>query len=565
MLRTILGVGIAFIFSMGAGNASADNTKFWGSFDRTVTACAYTFTDVFSIGNDIARQGDINYLYLPASGTSFSFTFYDSDNDYVIQTIAIEGNALNISETGYWDGVSGEGWRTVLTITVSDDYDFFNAKGTIVDDDPEGCSGALTSTGERIVQPLSFPVLVSVSGTITETSPTFVWNTDPHATWYKLFIWDDKEEKIFAAWYEASEICNSGTCSVSPSLQLVSGSYEWYVKSWNDYGSLWSNGLTFIVDAGDPPPGKVNLIAPTGTGENVGPDFEWEPDLSASWYKLFVQDNDAKKIFAIWYEASEICDNGTCSVSPPLQLVSGSYEWYVKSWNEIGSTWSDGMIFKVNAGDPPPEMITLISPAGNLNTARPMFSWEPDPSASWYKINITAVSTSYEKTQWFEAEDNQQDYDEVSCSAEGCSVQLTVDLPDGTYQWTVLGWNENGSGEYGSPETFTIQTSTLPPEDEFEGHYSGTYSGLFSGTWDATIDNQGNVSGTGSNSGIQGYSFTIGGTVSDNGTIDFYTTSGGTDEHTTFSGTIDEYGIAAGTWTNPYYGASGTFRGAKTN
>ena len=55
------------------------------------------------------------------------------------------------------------------------------------------------------------------------------------------------DQKIFAKWYEASEICSDDSCLVTPETELMDGNYEWYIKSWNDYGKVWSDGVSFTV------------------------------------------------------------------------------------------------------------------------------------------------------------------------------------------------------------------------------------------------------------------------------------------------------------------------------
>ncbi len=77
--------------------------------------------------------------------------------------------------------------------------------------------------------------------------PTYTWVRDPESTWYRLWIGDNSTDKIFAQWYEASEICTDGNCSVTPETELLPGNYEWYVKSWNELGKLWSDGMSFTV------------------------------------------------------------------------------------------------------------------------------------------------------------------------------------------------------------------------------------------------------------------------------------------------------------------------------
>ena len=68
--------------------------------------------------------------------------------------------------------------------------------------------------------------LVSPSGTITTTTPTYTWNAVSNSTWYQLWVNDSTGNKI-KDWYTASETgCGSGTgtCSVTPSKALANGS-----------------------------------------------------------------------------------------------------------------------------------------------------------------------------------------------------------------------------------------------------------------------------------------------------------------------------------------------------
>ncbi len=87
----------------------------------------------------------------------------------------------------------------------------------------------------------------SPSGTAQEPTPTFTWSEDPASTWYKFWVGDPNGDKVFAQWYEATEICSGGSCSVTLDTELAEGSYEWYIKSWNDYGKVWSDGMSFSL------------------------------------------------------------------------------------------------------------------------------------------------------------------------------------------------------------------------------------------------------------------------------------------------------------------------------
>lgn len=190
---------------------------------------------------------------------------------------------------------------------------------------------------------LTFP-----SGTTEVTTPTFTWSEDPYSTWYKLFIWDSSEKTVHTQWYDASNICSGGSCSVTLESDLPSDDYQWWVKSWNDYGSVWCDGMSFTVQRDETPPSKVAHTSPLGTVQDSTPTFIWNADSASTWYKFWVGTPNGDKIFAQWYDASEICSGGNCSVTLESELTGGDYEWYVKSWNNYGKIWSDGMSFSIS-------------------------------------------------------------------------------------------------------------------------------------------------------------------------------------------------------------------------
>ncbi|MDA3790497.1 MAG: MopE-related protein [Desulfobacula sp.] len=190
--------------------------------------------------------------------------------------------------------------------------------------------------------------LTSPSGVTKDTTPTFIWNEDSYSTWYKLFIWDSSEQEVHAQWYDASEICSEGDCTATLELELLVDDYEWYIKSWNEYGSIWSDGMNFTVQGDITPPSKVTHTSPSGQLESSTPTFTWVADLASTWYKLWVGYPGDIKVFAQWYDAADICSGGNCSVTIETEINVGNYEWYIKSWNDYGKVWSDGMSFTVD-------------------------------------------------------------------------------------------------------------------------------------------------------------------------------------------------------------------------
>ncbi|MDA3790496.1 MAG: carboxypeptidase-like regulatory domain-containing protein, partial [Desulfobacula sp.] len=191
-------------------------------------------------------------------------------------------------------------------------------------------------------------VLTSPAETTIDLKPVFAWDKDSHATWYQLFIWDSSENRIHAQWYESSNVCSGVSCSVTLETELSNDNYEWFVKSWNDYGSLWSDGMAFTVQGDENPPLKVIHTSPSGQTQNFSPTYTWAADPASTWYKLWIGSPNGDRLFAQWYDAADICSGGICSVVIEIELLDGDYEWYIKSWNDYGRIWSDGMSFTVS-------------------------------------------------------------------------------------------------------------------------------------------------------------------------------------------------------------------------
>ena len=94
--------------------------------------------------------------------------------------------------------------------------------------------------------------LISPTGSVQASNPTYVWDPVPSATWYQLWVNDitTSAGKI-KIWYTAAQAgCVSGidTCSVTPTIPLASGAAQWWVQTWNDFGyGPWSDGAVFTV------------------------------------------------------------------------------------------------------------------------------------------------------------------------------------------------------------------------------------------------------------------------------------------------------------------------------
>ncbi len=228
--------------------------------------------------------------------------------------------------------------------------------------------------------------LTSPSGITENTTPVFRWEEDACATWYKIYISNTSANYKFVQWYEikdnflaSQEVnCSDGECTVLLNSELKTGNYDWWVRGWNENGNgLWSDGLNFTITGDENLPSKVTHISPSGQITDSTPAFTWNHDPASTWYKLWVGYSNGNRVFTQWYDTSQLCSGGSCPVTLETELMDGNYEWYVKSWNDYGNVWSDGMAFSIvtpktyyrdndqdGCGDPTNSRIDTIQPTG---------------------------------------------------------------------------------------------------------------------------------------------------------------------------------------------------------
>ncbi|MCP4021888.1 MAG: serine protease [Desulfobacteraceae bacterium] len=203
-------------------------------------------------------------------------------------------------------------------------------------------------------------------------------------------------------------------------------------------------------------PAKVTLSSPSGTISDSTPAYTWTAASNATWYKLYVWDANHNETISQWYEATNVCSGGTCTVTPSTTLSAGSYQGYLKSWNDSGSQWGSAVSFAMANSSDLPSQITLVSPSGTLAAGTATFVWNEDSKATWYKLYLNNTSETYKLVQWYEIENNYTNYPEVTCSSGTCSITISPALEDDAYEWWVMGWSSLGSGAWSSGTTFTV-------------------------------------------------------------------------------------------------------------
>ena len=141
---------------------------------------------------------------------------------------------------------------TIVTLTATEGTGYIFSRWENCDS-PSGMNCMMRMYNDRTVTVHFGPAaatLISPSGTITDNTPTYIWNAVLGSTWYYLWVNDSTGNKI-KQWYTASQAgcgAGTGTCSVTPSASLANGSGQWWIQTWNtaSYGP-WSSGMSFNV------------------------------------------------------------------------------------------------------------------------------------------------------------------------------------------------------------------------------------------------------------------------------------------------------------------------------
>lgn len=306
-----------------------------------------------------------------------------------------------------------------------------------------------TQTSTPVTTPPGKASLIVPSGSISSTTPTYSWNKVSSSTWYYLWVsrinGDNSLTTIHNQWYQSSAVCGGSTCSFAPNIPLSSGTYRWWIQTWNSGGyGPWSDGMSFTVSI--PLPGKATLISPSGGIVDNNPTYTWNQVSSATWYYLWV-DGPNGNVLKQWYTVAQAnCNGSTCSVTPTTTLSSGTYRWWIQTWNSTGyGPWSDGMNFSTPL---PPGRATLVSPTGSIITDTPTYTWNQVNGSTWYYLWVNGPSGNVIR-QWYTPA-------QANCNGSTCSVTPSTTLPAGAHTWWIQTWNNAGYGPWSNGMAFSI-------------------------------------------------------------------------------------------------------------
>ncbi len=194
-------------------------------------------------------------------------------NDFALTTIGVTGASIT--------GVSGSGASYTVTVNTGSASGNGTIRLDVVDNDsiqdvsnkPLGGTGAGNGnyTSGEVYTLLNIPTPVSPTGTITDTTPKYIWSKIPAATNYQYQLL--KGTTIIYSKTVAAGACGASTCSNNPTTILSTGSYKWKVRAmiggvWKSYSLLKAFKISDVKAGFWSGPGLELYVTPTTRVDN---------------------------------------------------------------------------------------------------------------------------------------------------------------------------------------------------------------------------------------------------------------------------------------------------------
>jgi hypothetical protein len=191
------------------------------------------------------------------------------------------------------------------------------------------------------------------------------------------------------------------------------------------------------------------LVSPSAVLNTGKPTYIWKGVNGCMYYCLEVRDNLGNVVLKQWYNASDLPPApGRCSVTPPIVLDPGDYEWRVMCWNCTESQWSSVMEFTICTSSSYPGKAILVSPKDLIGTRNPTFVWKAVTGCTQYCLKV--ADASHPNVPIFE---ECYDVEEV-LSGQICSITPGLNLDAGSYRWWIKTINCKGDGPWSNFMSF---------------------------------------------------------------------------------------------------------------
>jgi hypothetical protein len=327
--------GANFSFVYGGATASG-----WGQDGQNVLSFAY-----LGGGGTIAQATSyISGSYVIESDVQFN-TYFSWSTATPVPGGSMDLQTITVHEMGHW--------LRLLDLYGANDttkvmYGFASSglnKRVLTASD---ISGIVWIYGGGGPGPPPGPTLISPSGTIYTTNPTYSWNASAGATYYLLWVDDAVTNGKIQNWYTPAEAgCPSGTgtCSVTPATPLVGGSAVWAVWAENSVGGNWSADMFFTVASGPDLTGWWNYLYQTCKTTSKGLKCKIRGSLAVhnqgnllaypSWVDFYLWDGGSTFFGPLKYVSTGKMKPGKVKnkkLKYTLPLGDHAAGWYVLAW-----------------------------------------------------------------------------------------------------------------------------------------------------------------------------------------------------------------------------------------
>lgn len=334
-------------------------------------------------------------------------------------------------------------------------------------------AGVASFTVDAPTPDLPTPVSVNFSSGL----PLISWPDDADATSFNVYIGNPPDWSfVFFQNYPrttgAGNLCNAGTCSVTPLVGLAHGqvlnfAVQGVGPGGTSLGGTYDNGYGVVenqtVNVAVPatPNGGLSPAASSTITQNT-PAFKWNTVSGASAYQLLVLSAASGTLHQQWYwSAAPECTPSQCSITPALDLAPGAHIWSVQAYGPGGfSDWAGGtgvgIAFTVS--DSLPGVVTINGPNGSTTNPSPTFTWNDIAIADSYEVWIGTTAFVISHNQVYPATRGSGQL----CNSGICSLVVPgLILPNGDYYFNVRAISSGGIGEWNFT-TYAAFTVAVP-------------------------------------------------------------------------------------------------------
>ncbi|MEM2251342.1 MAG: Ig-like domain-containing protein [Candidatus Hadarchaeales archaeon] len=300
---------------------------------------------------------------------------------------------------------------------------------------------AILPTAPKLISPYN-------TSTITDNTPTFIWEKGEYAENHRLLVGNDNDFGSPAI----NVLLGPNDETYTPTVELSDGKYYWKVMAINEAGESSSEVWSFRIDT--TPPVAPTLISPQNglNTNNKRPTFSWSsvPENSTPVeYYAALSDNPA-----FTYENFNTSWILSTTFSPPGDIPDGLWYWRVKARDSVWNVgpWSETWSFRIDTVPPQAPTITAPSNGANINDNTPTISWQP----------VIENSTPVLYRVVLDDDPNFQSIDRDSGWISSTSWTVSPALPNGVWYCRVAA--KDNAGNVGENSQIWFRVDTVPPQ-----------------------------------------------------------------------------------------------------